>query len=417
MILPLSTPFSRKRWTYKLSELGLDPFKFPDDESKEYNKDSEKVGNLVAPNIIVSEELQTGFGRKYALFENYVQVYHLCNWFRNKGDQPHLYEICPYYMKIHFDIDVKKDDLENNGIDIQTLEGDLKYYFILRHYLKSIRKVFAKLFPLNYDEESFHHNILVFEAHRNDKISFHIIVDGFYLPCHECFVFFQEVVDDIKNEGMVLQAGFADSSVYKKNQAFRMFGSNKATMKGITGTKRIYNGPELDIGDEKTFSRESMVQSSFKNEPCDPELVNIRILERSLLSHTMGGVRLTLIKDKVAKKNQSSLYSGPDFNSSSAHLELSDDTVKSIMETFYRSPYSKTETGERAFVFEKVTKQGLVCVRRLKPGFCKICERTHESENSWLVGNITGDVDFICRRAQESKMKGGIKINVGNYVY
>ena len=39
-------------------------------------------------------------------------------------------------------------------------------------------KVFEKLFPLNFDEQTLTDNLLVFEAHRPNKISFHIVIDG-----------------------------------------------------------------------------------------------------------------------------------------------------------------------------------------------------------------------------------------------
>ena len=415
MILPPNNAVDRKRWVYKIADLKLDPFKFPDEESKEYSKDSDKVGNLVTPNIIVSEELDKGFGRKYSLFDNYVQVYHLCNLIRKKGFQPHLYEICPYYMKIHFDIDIKEDDLESKSMTMQDLEGDVKYHLILRPFLTTIHKVFGRLFPLNYDPDEFHKTLLVFEAHRFDKISFHIVVDDFYLSCYECYIFYKEVTDELQREGMVMQSEWADPSVYKKNQAFRLFGSNKATMRGKEGTKNIYNGPELSV-EGHVFSRDCMIQSSFKNETYNPSLVNLRILERSLLSHTLGSVRLTMNKDKISKKNQQTLAVSQN-PKEYCEVELSDDTMKSIMETFNKSPLSKTETGEPAFAFEKVTKQGLIYIKRVRKSFCKICERTHDNENSWLTGNLTGDVYLFCRRAQEAKIRGGIKIYVGNYVH
>jgi hypothetical protein len=291
----------------------------------------------------------------------------------------------------------------------------VKYHLILRPFLTTIHKVFGKMFPLNYDPSELHKNFLVFEAHRSDKISFHIVVDGFYLSCYECYIFYKEVTDTLNREGMTMHSEWADSSVYKKNQAFRMFGSNKATMRGKEGTKSIYNGPELSV-EEHVFSKDSMLQSSFKNEPYDPSLANLRILERSLLSHTMGNIRLTMNKEKISKKNQQTLAASQNPNEY-LEIELSDDTVKSILETFYRSPLSKTEIGEPAFEFEKVTKNGLICIRRIRKGFCKICERTHESLTStnWLTGNSTGNVYLFCRRAQEAKLRGGIKIYVGNY--
>lgn len=412
MIIKPPESFLRKRWVYKLADLNLDPLKFTDDEGKDYDKESGKVGNLVAPNIIVSEETAGKTGRKYALFESYAQVYQYCKWIRNSGSFPHLYELCPYFMKLHFDIDIKEDNLEEYGHTLDELNGDVKYYLILRPYLQACVKVFEKLFPLNFNEQILVDNLLVFEAHRSDKISFHIVIDGFYLPCHECWLFYKEVVDHLVHEGMVFQSQMADFSVYKKNQAFRMFGSNKCSMSGSQGLKKIYDGPEIEISPKNVFSRTRMINTSFAHEPFKPELLNLRVLERSLLSHTLGSVRLTLSQTKTNPANFVKVMDRaglrPEYNN-----PLDDNQVKTLLDVFFRSEASKTPTGERAFALQKVTNEGLVCMKRTRESFCKVCEKTHENENSFLFSSPTGDVFYVCRRAQESK-KGGSKIYVGN---
>lgn len=427
MIRKPQDTFMKKRWVYKLADLNLDPFKFPDETAKEYGNSSTegtgtKVGNLVAPNIIVSEEMPGGESRKYSLFDNYVQVYRICENIRQKGSIPHLYEMCPYFMKIHFDLDVKMDFFDEMDIEESELKSlfqvsgdERKYFYILRPYMKAIETVFERLFPLNYDKETFVDNFLVFEAHRSDKISFHVILDGFYLPCHECWLFYKEVVDQLVIEGNVLQSQMADFSVYKKNQSFRLFGSNKSTMKNPKeGIKRIYNGPELDIGDGRVFSRERMVRTCFKDEQTDENLINLRILERSLLSHMIGNVRLTLNQSKGSASNIAKTMEKAGGKQVDI-IEMKDDEIMKIMDVFYKHPVSKTESGERAFGFLKyVQRGGLICLKRTKENFCRVCEKKHEGENAFLFCNPTGDVSFVCRRAQESK-KGGSCLYIGHF--
>jgi len=415
MILPLQNPVSRKRWTYKLADLGLDPLKFNDDEGRDYDKESGKVGNLVAPNIIVSAETEGMSARKYALFDSYVQVYNYCMWLRTNNQIPHLYEVCPYFSKIHFDLDITGNDATDFDFEELELKNN-RYYVILRPYLQSIERVFAKLFPLNYDPVSFFTNLLVFEAHRpGEKISFHIVVDGFYLPCHESWLFYKEVVDDLVHEGMVLQSGFADFSVYKKNQSFRMFGSNKGTMRTATaGIKQIYNGPDLELSPGKVFSRKGMVDSCFKNESIqDPKLVNLRVLERSLISNTIGNIRLTLNSSKASNSNRKIAMERVGQRALS-EVTISDEGLKTVLEIFFRSSLSNTKTGERAFGFEKVIPGDIICLKRLRGSYCSICERTHDSENSWLTLSPTGDIYFVCRRAHEKRDGGGHRMYVGN---
>jgi hypothetical protein len=415
MILPLAPSFTKKRWVYKLADLGLDPLKIIDDEGREYDKDSGRVGNLVAPNIIVSEEIEKSDIRKYALFDSYAQVHKYCVWIRNTGKIPHLYELCPYFTKLHFDIDVSKKDVEED-VDFSQVETtrDEK---ILLPFLKYIESVFAKLYPLNYSEGGFVDNMLVFEAHRqNEKISYHIVVDGFHVPCHESWLFYKEVTDSMSRDGLEIPAKYADFSVYKKNQNFRLFGSNKSSMRGSAGIKQIYKGADLELSPGKVFSATRMMESSFGNEPYNKELLMLRVLERSLISHTMGTVRLTLNKTSASDKNRQAAM-GREDQTYSRTITLKDENVKRIMEVFERSSFFKTETGEPAFEFDKVAPGDLVCVKRIRKSFCSICERTHEGQNSWLERDILGNVHFVCRRAQEARIKGGYSRYIGNCSY
>jgi hypothetical protein len=410
MILPLVPSFLKKRWVNKLSDLGLGLLKIIDDDGREYDKESGKVGNLLAPNIIVAEETEGSESRKFALFESYAQVHRYCASIRTRGKFPHLYEVCPYFTKLHFDIDIREKDVEE--MSFKDLE-ESKDTLILLPFLQSIESVFANLFPLNYQPETFIDNILVFEAHRlGDKISFHIVIDGFHLPCHESFLFTKEVIDTMNDRGMTFASKFADLSVYKKNQNFRMFGSNKATMNGSTGLKQYYKGPDVELAPGRIFSGKRMIESSFGKEAYQPSLVSLRILERSLISHTMGTVRLTLHKNNASEKNRifaTEKVSG--FQSQAITIE--DETLNLIVDMFYQTPLSKTEGGEKAFVFDKILPGDIICMKRVGESFCNICKRTHSGDNSWLAKDSTGNVFFICRRAQDSKNPGGCRTYIG----
>lgn len=418
MIRKPQESFLRKRWVYKLAELKLDPLKISDDAALKCSDDEAKVGNLVAPNIILSEELVGSGGRRYALFDNYVQVYRLCEHVRSNGDIPHLYEICPYFMKIHFDIDVKRDffvdtEISENEIDsmFRVSGDDKKYFYILRPFLRSIEAVFERFFPDKFNKETIIKDLLVFEAHRPDKISFHIVLDGFYLSCHDCWFFYRAVVEDMVLGGNVLQSQMADFSVYKKNQSFRLFGSNKSTMSSPReGIKRIYNGPSLDVGGNRTFSKESMISSSFRNEPRDERLVNLRILERSLLSHTMGSTRLSIAQTVAKEMNAKTRTT----EKQEENVIMDEGEIAKILNVFFNSAVSKTDSGERSFRFLKyVNRGGLICLNRTKENYCRSCDKRHEAENAFLFCTPTGDVNFVCRRAQESR-KGGSCLYIGN---
>lgn len=401
--------FLKKRWVYKLQDLKLDPLKFPDEEARLYD-DSVKVGNLEAPKIILSEEDEVRESRKYSLFDNYVQVFEYCRYVRKQGSVPHLYEICPYFMKIHFDIDIGKEDRSDA---FELFDGNNKYTLLLKPILESAEMVFKNLFPTNYDPEEFVNNILVFEAHRSNKISFHVVIDRFYLPCHECWLFYKEVVDHLNDTGREMQASVIDPSVYKKNQSFRLYGSNKAKLKTREGIKEMYGGPELIINEEgKRFSKDTMINSSFVNEDFSRDMLNLRMLERSLLSNVLCSVRLSLQKQKT---NGGNLKKIEPREHNATTININDDELKRTLEIFFNSPISKTKTGDNAFVFDKyISRGGVICLRRTKENHCRICERDHDGENPFLYITSTGDVNYVCRRAQESKMKGGSSMYLGN---
>jgi hypothetical protein len=410
MILKPENALKKKRWVFKIDQLGLDPFKFPDETSKEYDDANSKVYNLVSPNIIVSEEIDKEGRRKFALFDNYVQVYRLWEMQTREGSTPHLYELCPYYMKIHFDIDVSRDNFEEASCSFDDM-NEMKYTLILEPYLNAIQRKFSEMFPLNYVRESFHRNILVFEAHRENKISFHIIIDGFYLSCRECFIFYEGVCKELLERNMELQSKMADFSVYKKNQSFRMMGCNKVSSNGKNGIKNIYNGPRIQLETGDGFSRETMIKTSFTNEPYRKEVEFIRVFERSLISTTMGCIRLTLNTNSISEKSVKNLKElNPEYSESEAPIEK--ETVESIITLFFKSPHSMNEKGEKAFVYDKVARGNFICVRRIKENHCIICERKHTSENGWLKSSPTGDVYFHCRR---STGKGINRFYIGNY--
>lgn len=402
--------FTKKRWVYKLQDLKLEPLKFPDEEGRVYDGGS-KVGNLEAPKIIISEEDEERESRKYALFDNYVQVFEYCRCLRKQGNIPHLYEICPYFMKLHFDIDVGKND---NAETFELFNGDNKYKMLLAPFLESVEETFKTLFPINYVEGEFIKNLLVFEAHRSDKISFHIIVDGFYLPCHECWLFYKEVVDHMISKGREVQSGFIDHSVYKKNQSFRLYGSNKAKLGKRDGIKEIYRGPTVKVNG-KEFNKDIMVTSCFNDESYTDDLLKLRLLERSLLTNVVCCVRLSLQKNKTKTDNLRKIEPR---DNDLVNVNLDDKELNKTLEIFFNNPISKTETGDPAFEFDKfVSRGGFICLRRLKQSHCKVCERKHEGDNPFLYITPTGDVNYVCRRAQELKVKGGSKFYIGNVTF
>jgi len=424
MIRKPKPSFETKRWKFKLKDLGLGPLRFSDEVGELYNEidgGETKVYELETPNIIGSEEVE-GRGRRFCLFKNYMELYRYSRCIRETTGLPsHLYEICPYFMKIHFDIDL---GLDEHPMVSSLFEGDNRYHFILKPYLVATVKCFEKLFPSEYDPTKIVENLLAFETRRKEKISFHIVLDGYYMPCHECWLFYKEVMEYLSSEAEILTKA-CDSSVYKKNQSFRILGSNKVSGKK-EAIKEIYSGPPLDILG-KRFCRQTMIETSFDGEEYEERLLIPRILPRSLLSHTMGCIRVTippprnLIQDPTRVKggecgeNLKNYIREMGSKISFSRPSFSDEEIVSIMNLFLGHPLSKSPSGTPAFKFSGSTASGLVCLRREHASFCGICERIHENENPYLTVSPTGDVHYYCRRNAGKQTMG--RQYIGNIVH
>lgn len=403
-----------KRWKFKLRELELGAFKFADEVGKEYDQgaNSEGVYELEVPNLIVAEEVPGG-ARKFSLFKHHMEVYRYSKWVRETTGEPsHLYELCPYYMKIHFDIDVGRDRVLDFFDDPDKIfGGEFRFHFILKPFLERILDVFEESFPGDFREEEVFKNLLVFEAHRPDKISFHVVVDGYYLSCHDCFIFAKKTVEKLKS-GAEFAGSMADFSVYKKNQSFRLMGSNKLGM-GKRAIKEIYAGPSLMVRDRE-FSRQSMVDSSFAGESIKRDLIVPRIFPRGILSHTLGCIRLYYPASKAGGPGENLRKYVIDQFSVPEERGYTEEELAAILNFFFGTEHSRASDSSRAFGLAKESR-GIICLRRLKKNYCRICEREHDGENPFLTTSPTGDVYYHCRRARESK-RGGFRLYLGNFI-
>jgi len=371
------------RWKYKLKDLDLPPLKLAEG--------GDSVFNLEMPGVIVGEELETGT-RKFTLFPNYIELYKYSKWvYTNTGLPPNLYETCPYFMKIHFDIDLGRDLIPSPEQALKIFDGDFRYNHILKPYLASILSVFSETFP---SERGVLENLLVFEGHREDKISFHIVVDGYYLPCHECQEFSRLVVESVRRHNEFVSE-LADFSVYKKNQSFRLLMSSKRGKKA--GAKKIYEGPPLVLPCG-TFSRQSMIDSSFGEEAFSPEMLIPRVLPRSLISFTLGCTRLSM---KIPEPPREKL----------PPVSLQQDEIDHILDNFSKKSISQTSDGRQAFKFTGVAGGGgILCLQREFKNLCGVCDREHESSDPFLTVSPNGDVFFHCRRAKDLNIPSRIYI-------
>lgn len=124
-------------------------------------------------------------------------------------EQRNYYEIIREgWQKLHFDLDLKHEDME-----IPTLE----YAELTKNYLI---KGIVEYFSANVKQAlSIEHDIMVFSSHGENRYSYHIIVDNFAFPTSaHCKEVTKKVITSMPNE----MKRYIDTSVNKRNQQFRI---------------------------------------------------------------------------------------------------------------------------------------------------------------------------------------------------
>lgn len=183
--------------------------------------------------------------------------------------------------------------------------------------------------------------IAVYSSHSAEKFSFHVIIDKFYVEsANDAKLFYEEMIRrDIPFKQYI------DREVYKSIQQFRLLGSTKIG-------KNRFKIPEPGTSDDFTVSLITYVEES------NP--VPFKLAAPEKISETNFPERH--IDDKS-------------FNDAFAAIH---------------KIYPKT--------FKLLNMKGsMVLLKRLKPSFCKICDRIHESENAFLFFSKMGCF-LNCRR-------------------
>lgn len=179
-----------------------------------------------------------------------------------------------------------------------------------------------------------------------------------------------------------------DRAVYSKTQQFRLLGCEK-----------------FKSGRPKTFNTQwqyfdKTVTYSYVEEILSPNHEYMLQLEASLLSNTNSCNILPSFADGSETN---------DFFKKSRKYERQDDINPKVAKQAVRMLAEKggitVDNRRFPYKFDRIVG-ALVLLRRLKPSWCSMCERTHEHENPFLV--ITGEgqlknIYFHCRRASPGK--------------
>lgn len=379
-----------KRWYYRLiPRSGVSSFTRKSTSGQGYFRclTDEHPQETLEHKVVVGFEFLRDDGRtsrKFAAFDSYIELYKYQNVIEK--EKKNFYEIIfgEFPQKPHFDIDIKETDIEK-CVDIDELAESVKDNLI-ECVIDVCESVGVKLNISN--------DILLYQSHTNhthdtQKRSFHLVVHHY---CHadnrQALGFYEKVTERMNKEYAI----YVDHSVYSSKQNFRLCEHQKlySGRPKILKNPMIYHGKSIDHVFDIDFNYEYKIDPEKAK-----ELLKLETLKESLVSWTADCEYLPSFQSEEERRKK---------NSYDEMGDLSPETINEAELLISR--------GNFPFVVRDV-KGSIISLKRLKPSFCKICERVHEHENPYLLV-IDDNVYFYCRRNTDKNLPlGKININLG----
>jgi len=245
-------------------------------------------------------------------------------------------------QKLKFDIDISNNNLDyfNNNFTNESFEK-----FMINKIILTFNKLYVnkgiKLLTKN--------DIIICSSHSNNKISYHFIINNYFVNNNLESKYFKDQLKIIINNNSINK--FIDDSVYKSTQGFRI----------INNTKPNQNRFKVLLNENEVQDINTIIQ--YINNCC--ELPN--------LNENVNKSCKQIITDIDVKKA----------------LDISKNYIK-------------------GFDFREVhNNSGLLLFDRIKSTYCQICKRVHENDNSLVIQIIKPSVIMYCFR---DDLKTGIKI-------
>lgn len=251
---------------------------------------------------------------------------------------------------------------------------------------------------------------LIFSSSSETKYSFHIVINGVFLPSNAaaqmyCRTVLSEVSRDSSIGEQVMQCVIdaVDTKVYSKLQQFRILGNRKV---GENDCRVKTYRPDLSewhpaIGtlqsDFKTLC--ASLVTCFSSTCAQPSA-------QSMYSKFVEAESISRLALEDSKARRSTVF-GYSENTELSLSEAKDmlDLAKSKLETLgAKSPFEVRDSGDT--VFRGSVEEGiLIPLNRLAPSFCPLCARTHEKEHPFLIVFPGSSVIIKCRRGTGAMAK------------
>jgi hypothetical protein len=347
--------------------------------------DNETIEN---ENIVVCQKLKFLY---FGKFENYLQFgRHMIK--ETKAEDRCYYEVIPGNkpQKIYFDIEFLTDDkinepiisFEDGSLVLPTIQAD--------ESIKLLVKIISEEIPsLSYNKS----HILVFSSHKENKRSYHIVVEKFALPDHKNNkLFHDKIVEKLPEQWK----NIIDHSMYKSSQQFRTVGSCKF---GTNRYKVLNENLTLNFLGKNGWIPQVNIESDNQK--------FLLLLESSLITQTHSCQILPSLKDpeeeqKLIEKKTRLLENGLIFN------PLTPEEIREAMNLCYIKAGLEYGDPRFPYVYKEIVEDNdessMLLLKRRFASFCRACNRAHEHENPFLL--VIGqdrDIYLDCRRNDNKK--------------
>ena len=339
-------------------------------------------------NMIICQKLDYLY---FGKFENYLDFYKYMIK-EVPREKRCFYEIIPgnKSQKPYFDIEFNvKDNIDEPMTCFETGKLILPTHQADQSIATLVKIVEKHIPPLSQNKS----HILVFTSHKNDKRSYHVVVEKYYFPDHKSNKIFH---DKVVSEMPQCWKDIVDHSMYKSSQQFRISGSCKF------GTDRF-----------KILNRKLTLCYNGKNmwiPPVTPEdnlHEQLLLLEASLITQiTSSTAMVSLVSPeeemKISERKARLTASGFVFN------PLTTDEIKEVLGLCYKRAGLEYGDARFPFTFKEIVEDNdessILLLKRLRPSMCLSCNRIHEHENPYLiVAGQDRDIYLDCRRNEKHK--------------